>query len=136
MPPGPAELQAVLEKVAPETVYLFGIDPGLDHPEKFLKRLAGLIKQALNSSGGRVSVSTLAAATAQRESTVRAGVAWLAAGGHVVVLGEEGDEVDLAPGSRMIGDGLPRIVAQLSALLEETAAYRVYFARATVERLI
>ncbi|HUX78076.1 MAG TPA: single-stranded-DNA-specific exonuclease RecJ [Anaerolineae bacterium] len=134
--PGPAELQAVLEKVAPETVYLFGIDPGLDHPEKFLKRLAGLIKQALNSSEGRVNVSTLAAATAQRESTVRAGVAWLAARGHVVVLGEEGDEVDLAPGSRMIGAGLPRIVAQLSALLEETAAYRVYFARATVERLM
>jgi single-stranded-DNA-specific exonuclease len=135
-PPGPGELQAALEKVVPETVYLFGIDPGLGHLEKFLKHLAGLIKRALNSSEGRVNVSTLAAATAQRESTVRAGLAWLAARGHVVVLNEEGDEVNLAVGSQTVSDDLPRIAARLSALLEETAAYRVYFARATVERLM
>jgi single-stranded-DNA-specific exonuclease len=70
-PPGPGELQAVLERVSPEMVYLFGINPGLDHPEEFLKRLAGLTKHALNSHQGRAKVSTLAAATAQREVTAR-----------------------------------------------------------------
>ncbi len=144
-PPGFSELQAVLEKVAPETIYLFGIDPGLDHFEKFLKRLAGLVKHALNSDGGRVNVSTLAAATAQREATVRAGLAWLAARGHLVVLGEDGDigarlvrtrEVYLAAGSQAVSADLPQVTAQLKALLEETAAYRAHFARAGKETLV
>ena len=135
-PPGPAELQAVLEKVSPETVYLFGMDPGLDRPEEFLKRLAGLTKHALNSNQGRANVSTLAAATAQREATVRAGLAWLGARGHLVVLGEEGDEIHLAAGSQTASDNLPQTAARLKALLEETAAYRAHFARAEKETLV
>jgi len=136
-PPGPAELQAVLEKVAPTTVYLFGIDPGLDHPEAFLKRLAGLTRYALNSRQGRVSVSTLAAATAQREATVRQGMAWLAARGHLVVLSEEGNEIQLAEGSHAADPkGLGKPLGSLKALLEETAAYRAHFARADKVSLI
>lgn len=135
-PPGRAELRAVLEAVSPEKVCLFGIDPGLDRPDEFLRRLAGLSKRALKADGGRVSVSTLAAATAQRESTVRAGLAWLAARGHVVMLGEDGDEVCLGVGDQTVDADLPRVTAQLNALLEETAAYRAYFARAGVESLI
>jgi len=139
-PPGPGELQAVLGKVSPERVYLFGIDPGLDHVEKFLKRLAGLTKRALNSANvdeGRVNVLAMAAATAQREATVRAGLAWLEARGHLVVLdqGEDGDEVHLAAGRQAVSDDLPRITAQLGALLEETAAYRAHFARADKQTL-
>jgi hypothetical protein len=135
-PPGPGELRAVLEGVSPETVYLFGVDPGLDHPQRFLRRLAGLTRQALNANEGRVDVSVLAAATAQREPTVRIGLAWLAARGHVAVLGEDGDEVHLAVGSRTVSADLSRIAAQLGELLEETAAYRAYFARADREKLV
>jgi single-stranded-DNA-specific exonuclease len=136
-PPGPAELRTVLEKVSPTTVYLFGIDPGLDHPETFLKRLAGLTRYALNSHQGRVNVSTLAAATAQREVTVRQGIAWLAARGHLVVLREEGDEMQLAEGNLVVDPkGLQKPLGSLKALLEETAAYRAHFARADKESLI
>jgi len=150
-PPGGDELRTVLEKLSPETVYLFGIDPGLDHFVKFLERLAGLTKQALNSHQGRVKVSTLAAATAQREATVRAGLAWLAARGHLAVLGEDEDkdgdgdvearlaraqEVHLAAGSQVVSADLPRIAARLRALLEETAAYRAHFARADKDTLM
>jgi hypothetical protein len=135
-PPGPAELQAVLERVSPETVYLFGVDPGLDRPEEFLKRLAGLTRYALNSNQGQANVSTLAAATAQREATVQAGLAWLGARGHLVVLGEDGDEVHLAAGSQTASADLPQIAARLKALLAETAAYRAHFARAGRETLI
>jgi single-stranded-DNA-specific exonuclease len=135
-PPGPAELRTVLEKVSPATVHLFGIDPGLDHPETFLKRLVGLTRHALNSSQGQVNISTLAAATAQRETTVRRGIAWLAARGHLVVLDEEGDKIQLAKGNHVASDDLPRIAAQLRALLEETAAYRAHFARADKKTLI
>jgi len=135
-PPGPGELQAVLEKVSPERVYLFGIDPGLDHPEKFLKRLAGLAKRALNRSEGHASISTLAAATAQREATVRVGIAWLAAYGHLAVLDEDGDEVILAVGSQTVSPDLPSVATELKALLAETAAYRAHFARADERALI
>jgi single-stranded-DNA-specific exonuclease len=136
-PPGPVEWRTVLEKVAPETVYLFGIDPGLDHPEAFLRRLAGLTRYALNSHQGRANVSTLAAATAQREATVRQGIAWLAARGHLVVLGEDGDVIQLAEGSHAVDPkGFQKPLGSLKALLEETAAYRAHFARAEKESLI
>ena len=141
-PPGPDELCAALEKVGPQTVYLFGIDPGLDQPEVFLKRLLGLAKWALNSHGGQVRVSTLATATAQRESTVRAGLEWLAAQGHVAVPGVDGDEIQLAPGSlpssadpSQPARQASHVTARLKGLLEETAAYRAYFARADKEKL-
>jgi single-stranded-DNA-specific exonuclease len=136
-PPGPAEWRTVLEKVSPEMVYLFGIDPGLDHPEAFLRRLAGLTRYALNSHQGRANVSTLAAATAQREATVRQGIAWLAARGHLAVLSEEGDEIQLAEGDQVVDPkGVQKPLESLEALLKETAAYRAHFARADKETLI
>ena len=135
-PPGVGDLRAVLERVSPETVYLFAIDPGLDHPEAFLARLAGLTKRALNVRGGQVSISMLAAATAQREATVRAGLTWLVARGHLTVVGEDGDEVHLAAGSQAVSADLPQATARLTALLEETAAYRAHFARADKATLI
>jgi single-stranded-DNA-specific exonuclease len=128
-PPGPAELRAALEAASPRQVFLVGQDPGLDDAERFLGRLAGLIKRALGDGEGRVSVSTLATATAQREATVRAGLAWLAARGHVAVQREVGDEVCLAAGSGAASVDLPRMAEWLRALLEETAAYRAHFAR-------
>ena len=99
----------------------------LDMP---LKRLAGLIKHALNANTGRIKISTLAAATAQREATVQAGLAWLVGRGHLVVLDEDGDEVQLATGKQTADTDLSQVAAQLKALLEETAAYRAHFVRA------
>jgi len=135
-PPGPGELRAALESVSPEKVYLFGVDPGLGRPEQFLKRLAGLVKRALNANQGQVDVCTLAAATAQREPTVRAGLAWLEARGHIAILEEDGDVVHLAAGSRAASGDLERIRTELNALIEETAAYRAYFIRAASEQLV
>jgi single-stranded-DNA-specific exonuclease len=146
-PPGPRELRDALLRVSPQTVYLFGIDPGLDQPRPFLMRLARLVKRAVRAEGGRVQLSVLAAATAQREETVRTGLAWLVARGDVVVLEEHGEEMWLAAGEgdatirrdrssdRARGD-LSRTASRLRSLLEETAAYRAYFARADAEMLI
>ncbi|MGD9028256.1 MAG: single-stranded-DNA-specific exonuclease RecJ [Anaerolineae bacterium] len=152
-PPGPYELRDVLHQVSPRMVILLGVDPELDQPQRFLVRLAGLVKRALRSEGGRIDLSALAAATAQREETVRAGIAWLAARGDVVVLAdpqapqELGKEPRLAAGEGETAAGrdrhvdrsdadLARAVTQLRSLLEETAAYRAYFARADAEVLI
>ncbi len=132
-PPGPDVLRAALELVKPKTVYLFGLDPNLDDPTRFLERLVGLIKTALRTEGGRVSLSLLAAATAQRVATVRVGLEWLAARGYCSLLKEEGDEVWLGEGGT--AGEVDVLTARLQELLEETAAYRAYFNRAVKEQL-
>jgi single-stranded-DNA-specific exonuclease len=125
-----------LAKASPQKVILFGINLGLDDPELFLKRLAGLTKHALRTNTGRVNISTLAAATAQRESTVWAGLAWLTARGYLAVASAGDDEVQLTAGAGKADADLPRVTAHLKALIEETAAYRAYFARAEKETLV
>jgi hypothetical protein len=129
-PAGRAELEDVLQRLQPKTVVLFAVDPGLDRPDAFLARLAGLVKRALGANNGQISLRMLAAATAQRETTVRVGLRWLAARGHVRIAAEEGDEVRIESGDGVPGLEASVIMAQLQRLLEETAAYRRYFEQA------
>lgn len=138
VPPGPAEMRAALAQVRPARVYLFADDPGMDRPDAFLRRLAGLVKHALRARAGRVELEALAAATAQRAATVRLGLAWLAAQGHVHVGTETNEEVQLAA-----GDGVPAAeparalaAARLKAALEESAAYRAYYRGAATAALV
>jgi single-stranded-DNA-specific exonuclease len=140
-PPGPAELRAVLARVAPTRVYLFGLDPGLDRPESFMRRLAGLARHALSVHGGRTNLLSLAAATAQREATVLVGLEWLAARGDIRIRSGGGAELLLSgiPGAGR--EPLPeaeiaRIRARLDALLEETSAYRAFFRSADADALL
>jgi hypothetical protein len=141
-PPSHDVLQVALEEVAPETVYLFLVDPGIDSLDAFLRRLAGLVKPALGDTGsaaGTTSVSELAAATAQREATVRAGLAWLEARGVLIVHnddGEEGDQLHLAPGDGQERDTLPAAAGRLRAHLQESAGYRSHSLRASAEQVI
>ncbi len=135
-PPGPNELQSALKKVSPEMVYFFGIDPDLDKANRFLQRLAGLVKRALSTEQGKARISTLAAATAQREATVHAGLAWLVGHGHVSIEDSDGDEIRLTVGSKTASADPDPIVAQLQVLLKETEAYRGHFGRADPETLI
>jgi single-stranded-DNA-specific exonuclease len=130
VPPGPAEWQGGLAKASPEKVYLFGVDPELDDLEPFLKRLAGLAKHALKAKEGRAGIEALAAATAQREATVWAGLAWLTARGYLAVASAGDDEVQLTVGTGERGPDLDRVTARIKMLLEETSAYRVHFVRA------
>ena len=134
-PPGPAELAAALAAVVPALVYLFGVDPGMDNLDAFLRRLAGVVKHALRARGGRVSVAALAVATAQREAAVRLGLAWLAERGDVQIVTQTGDDMLLASAASTGADAAPTL-ARLRDLLAETAAYRVYFAVADKERLV
>ena len=127
-PPGSAELKAIIEQVKPQKIYLVAQNPPVEKTDEFLKRLAGMAKFVIAKKGGETKISELAAATAQRESTVRIGLEWLAAGGHVAVSGEE-DAVLLSAGN---GEGNQYVQKELyvavKGLLEETAAYRNYFA--------
>jgi single-stranded-DNA-specific exonuclease len=135
-PPGGPELRAALGQVSPRVVYLFAVDPGLARPKSFLTHLARLAKRAIIEQGGTVDLSSLLTATAHREETVRAGLAWLEAKGHVVLLEGRDDVIRLAPGDGSASKALSGAAARLRALLEETAAYRAHVARADAESLI
>ena len=128
-PASRTDLLTALERVQPRQVVLVGVDPQLDGMEAFLARLAGLIKPVL-ASDGAVSLGFLAAAMAQREVTVRAGLRWLTERGHLRILEESGDRPQLARGDGVTSSGLAAAAADLQALLNETAAYRRFFARA------
>ena len=134
-PPGAEELQEALGGVSPERIILFAEDPGLDTPAKLLSRLAGLVKYSLAHHQGVVSVRRLAAATGQREAVVRVGISWLEARGHVCVVAKAIDELTLELGEGRPVDRRSLVVnrvsleAALESLLEETRAYRAYYAR-------
>ncbi len=130
IPPGRGELMAVLEKVSPERVYLFGVDPEMDRQETFIRRLAGLVKHTLSAKAGKTSIPELAAATAQRVTTVRFGLAWLETRGDITLQEHGEDEILLGKGDGTEMIALPLLAAQLKAILDETAAYRAHFKRA------
>lgn len=136
VPPGIQELQAALEVVSPQVVYLFAIDPHMDRIDVFLERLTGLVKFVLRSQGGHANISTLAAATAQSEVAVRKGIQWLVGRGHLVVLSEDQGDYVLGAGDNQTSENLPHLTEELSSLLEETAAFRAYFSRADADQLI
>ncbi len=127
-PPGPSELKAILEQVNPQKVYLVAQNPPAEKTDDFLTKLAGMAKFVITKKDGKTKISELAAATAQREATVRIGLEWLAAGGHIAVTGEE-DAVLLSNGN---GEGneyaRKELYVAIKGLLEETAAYRNYVA--------
>jgi single-stranded-DNA-specific exonuclease len=135
-PPSPADLRRALEIVQPEIVYVFGISPPPQKTDEFLTYLAGLCKYVLNQRGGKVTLSELAAATAARASAVRIGLEWLAAGGHLSVSGE-GEALLLSRGNGEANPYLQKeLYIALRGILEETAAYRAYFATADIHHLI
>jgi hypothetical protein len=135
-PPGPRELQMAVERTLPRRIVLFGIQGPATEPSAFLPRLVGLVKYTLSRKQGLADLEVLAAASGQRAGTVRAGLHLLAARGDLRVL-EEGDTtIHLMPGDRRPNPELENIHAHLIALLQETAAYRAFFAKADPERLI
>lgn len=135
-PPGPEELQAALKRVSPRKVILFATDPQLDTPPAFLRRLAGLVRHSLQAHAGQVHLPVLATATAQREATVRAGLHWLEAKGQIHIIEDDGSQITLGPGGEASSTGADAWRQRLTALLQETAAYRAHFTRADAATLL
>ncbi len=129
-PPSEAVLQRALGRVEPQTVVLVARLPRLDEPQVFLRRLAGMVKYAMQRYEGKINLEQAAAALAQRLDTLLAGLAWLAAEGHITLL--EGDEetyrVGAGSGARQPEEAAA-LAERIRALLEETAQYRRYVRR-------
>jgi len=136
IPPSPQELRQALEMVQPERVCLFAVEAP-DSAEEFAGRLAGLVKYLLHQRGGRTSYRELAAATGQRQQTVRRGIGWLAAQGHINIQHESEEELILTIGTS-VKDPVEaaRLWYEIQRLIEETRAYRAYFRQADKEALL
>jgi hypothetical protein len=142
-PPSRAELQTALARTSPQIVYLFGIDPPTAQLAVFLKHLVGLVKYTINSKAGRTTLPALAAATAQRLAAVQLGLAWLQVSGDLVITPPGGSEqanaelwLQSGDPSKAHAEEAAQILTRLKAILDETSAYRAYFARAEAESLL
>lgn len=134
-PPSSQALREALEIVKPHKIHLFGISPQQERTDEFLARLAGLAKYAINQRAGKVTVQELAAVTGQREGAVQIGLEWLAAGGHVSAQ-KESDTYLLSKGNGETNQYLQKeLYTAVKGILQETAAYRAHFRRASVESL-
>jgi len=127
IPPGMAEVKWVLEKVSPSVVHLFAVDPRMDDLRSFIERLLGLAKYALSKANGQAKISSLAAATGQREGTVMTGLLWLAARGYLGVQIAGEDQIYLNEEGGAASGELERVERELRELLAESAAYRRFF---------
>jgi len=135
-PASSAILHAALEIVKPTKIVLFAGGSELDTFDLFVKKLAGLVKYALSARKGVIRLERLAAATAQREITIRAGLDWLAARGQINITDETDGTITLAAGSGQASADLPALSEHLAAHLRETAAYRAFYRRADPARLL
>jgi single-stranded-DNA-specific exonuclease len=134
-PPSHAELRQALNIVKPKVIYVFSVSPALEKPDEFLSHLAGLCKFVINQRRGRVTLQELASAMATRESAVRIGLEWLAAGGHVAIVPEE-EAVVLSKGNGEADQYLQKeLFIAVRGILEETAAFRAYFSKADLNQL-
>lgn len=135
-PPSAQTLRNALEIVKPRKVHVFAVAPTAERTDDFLARLAGLAKYVINQRAGRVTVQELAAVTGQREGTVQIGLEWLAAGGHISAQSEN-DAYRLSSGNGVANQYLQKeLYVAVKGILQETAAYRAHFGRASLESLL
>ena len=125
VPPGASEWQTALDAVEPRRLILFGQMPPEFTVTSFLQRLAGLAKFTIKQKGGVVTLSALAAALAQRATTVRYGLLWLQQAGKLgVTLGKnESVEFTETPIANPTQD-LASLEKLIQSALAETLAYR------------
>jgi single-stranded-DNA-specific exonuclease len=136
IPPGNEEQQEAIEIVSPGIVHLFAVDPQIDEMRLFVERLLGLSKYSLSKTEGQVEISSLAAATAQREQTIRVGLQWLETNGYLDVHVISEDQFYLKEGGGVASEELERVEGELRDLLAESAAYRRFYSNVEIDVLI
>ncbi len=152
------DLSLAINLVQPEQLHLFNIPPQAASRNQFLQRLTGLVKYALRTRDGQVELNQLAAVMGQSLLAVRLGLDWLVARGYIFIQDDQGEKLWLASaqGSQagtqetaketenaLLGESSmgtisspDRLSTQISALLDEAAAFRGYYGRAEPDTLI
>ena len=134
-PPSAQLWRTAMLTVKPTLVVLVGERPSWEEASAFLRRLAGLARYALAHYNGEVHLTSLAAATAQREATVAAGLRHLEARGFFML--EEVESGFILHRGNIRNDEAARWwYDRLRTQLEESRAYRNHFLRAPAEQLL
>jgi single-stranded-DNA-specific exonuclease len=134
-PPSAQDVRTVVDLVKPRRIYVFAASPAEENTDAFLARLAGLAKFAINQRAGKVTVQELAGVSGLRESAIQIGLEWLAAGGHITLQKENGTYT-LSRGNNEVNPYLQKeLYIAVRGILNETAAYRAHFKRASIEAL-
>lgn len=132
-PPGPSQLHQACQKVAPQRIYVFDQPPSAN----FLPPVLESLQNALDHQEGWVSVSSLAAAAAQTETTIRTLLELFTAQGQLILVASRADQLQFQRGGTPApGDSIARQRTALQSLTEETQAYRRYYAHAPLDTLI
>lgn len=135
-PPGRGELIQAMARVNPATVALFAVPAVKDDPQTFLTTLSGLVRHALRSRAGEISVSQLGGILNQRETTIKAGIRWLIARGFVRMLESDGEKITLAENGVPDMEAVPELEKRIRELLDETAAFRAFYLRTDPSELL
>ena len=85
------------------------------------------MKFALQNKAGELDFQTLAAATAQRENTVKMGLLWLEAKGFLQIIKRDEAAYWGHQGSGESSSDVLEIATEIQSMLKETRAYRAYF---------
>jgi hypothetical protein len=108
----------------------------MDEPEAFLKRLLGLLKYRINSIDGITTLSSLAAATAQKISTIKIGLEWLEVRGYINLLSITDDQIRVEVGIKDKKNETQTSSTLLNSALIESASFRRYFLKTDIDRLV
>ena len=122
MPPNQEVLTAIIHRVKPEYVYMFGVDPEMDTVPQFIKRFMGVIKYTLSNYSGITQLDTLASTMTHGQHTIKAALQLLPGVGLKTRISSSGTvEITHRPGKV---DGLSR--DNLTFALNEARSFQLY----------
>lgn len=127
IPPEPAIWNSALETVNPTHLILFGIRPDVETSAKFMARLVGLVKYALNNRAGQSRLEELAMAMGHRDLTVQVGLQVLRAMGKISYQISPTGTYQISQINQHPSDKIEMLQHRLDLLLSETKAYRNYW---------
>jgi single-stranded-DNA-specific exonuclease len=132
-PPARAVLEQVCKIVSPVRIYLFNQQPGTDT----ISMVKAGIQAALTNKEGWISISELAALSAQTAVAIQTLLDLFLAHGNLTLLNREEDNIQLTRGGTAANkDKIAQLSAQLQYLQGEAAAYRRFYATAKPDTLL
>ncbi|PWH18797.1 MAG: single-stranded-DNA-specific exonuclease RecJ [Anaerolineae bacterium] len=136
IPPSASELRRALQRVRPQRITFFAIDPQTDTLDRFLERLRGLLKVVAIRQHGQTTWAWLAAATCHRVAAVRLGVQVLAEQGLIEILAADDQGFTFQPClAKPSASPTTNLLVELLRQLEESRAFRRYYATCSLETL-
>lgn len=135
-PPDIATLRLGMKLVHPGNVYLFNLPSGNMTTQALLIKVTQLIKYSLHHKAGCINICQVAASCGHRDATVAAAIEWLEASGTIQILSRSQADIQIQAGGIKNTGFRQDAEARLKALIEDTAAYRAYYAHTPADILL